>query len=59
MGILQAKLLGGHQVEDHTWLTEISIALEIGLLLVYLFVQRVRVHSRCVPAGLFFTKQDQ
>ncbi|HEU0292193.1 MAG TPA: BTAD domain-containing putative transcriptional regulator [Anaerolineales bacterium] len=59
MGILQVELFGGVRVTHNNWLTEVSITREIQSLLAYLLLQRHRVHSREVLAGIFWAEQPQ
>ena len=54
MGILQVKLFGGVHVSHNNWLTETKLTREIQALLAYLLLQRHRVHSREVLAGVFW-----
>jgi DNA-binding SARP family transcriptional activator len=59
MGILQVELFGGVRVTHDNWLTEVTITREIQSLLGYLLLQRHRVHSRDVLAGIFWGEQSQ
>jgi hypothetical protein len=59
MGILHVELFGGVRVTHDNWLTEVTITRELQLLLAYLLLQRHRVHSRDVLAGVFWGEQSQ
>lgn len=59
MGILQVELFGSVRVTHNNWLNEVSITREIQALLAYLLLQRHRLHSREVLAGIFWGEQPQ
>jgi len=59
MGILQVELFGGVRVTHNNWQTKVIITREIQSLLGYLLIQRHRVHSREVLAGIFWGEQSQ
>ena len=59
MGILQVALFGGMRVTHNNWLTEVIMTREIQALLAYLLLQRQRVHSREVLAGIFWGEHSQ
>lgn len=59
MDILQVELFGGVRATHNNWLTEVCITREIQSVLGYLLVERHRVHSRDVLAGIFWSEQGQ
>jgi DNA-binding SARP family transcriptional activator len=59
MGILQIALFGEMQVTHNNWQAEVTVTREMQSLLAYLLLQRQRVHSREVLAGIFWGEQDQ
>ena len=59
MGILQVELFGSVRVTHNNWLTEETLTRELQSLLAYLLLQRYRVHSRDVLAGIFWGEQSQ
>jgi len=59
MDILQVELFGRMRVTDNNWRTEVIITRETQTLLAYLMLQRQRVHSRDVLAGIFWGEHSQ
>src|SRR5215212_7435626 len=59
MSNLQIKLFGCVQVTHDNWRTEIKLTRDIQALLAYLLIQRRRVHSREVLAGIFWGECSQ
>ena len=59
MDILQVALFGGVHVTNNNWVTEVTITRENQALLAYLLLQRQRVHSREVLAGIFWGEHSQ
>jgi len=59
MSILQLVLFGNMRVTHNNWLTEVIMTREIQALLAYLLLQRQKVHSREVLAGLFWGENSQ
>jgi DNA-binding SARP family transcriptional activator len=59
MSILQITLLGCVRVTHNNWLTEIKLTRDIQALLGYLLIQRHRIHSRDVLAGIFWGEHTQ
>lgn len=59
MEILQVTLFGGMRITHNNWRTEVTLTREIQALLAYLLLQRQRVHSREVLAGVFWGEYSQ
>jgi DNA-binding SARP family transcriptional activator len=59
MSNLQIKLFGCVQVTDNNWRTEINLTPDTQALLAYLLLQRHRIHSREVLAGIFWGEHTQ
>jgi DNA-binding SARP family transcriptional activator len=59
MSTLQITLFGCVRVTHDNWLTEIRLTRDIQALLAYLLLQRHRIHSREVLAGIFWGEHTQ
>jgi DNA-binding SARP family transcriptional activator len=59
MGILQVALFGGVRITHNNWRTEVVVTREIRALLAYFLLQRHRMHSREILAGIFWGEQNQ
>src|SRR5215211_217748 len=59
MSSLQIALFGCVRITHDNWLTEIRLTRDIQLLLAYLLLQRHRIHSREVLAGIFWGERTQ
>ena len=59
MGILQVGLFGGVRATHNDWVTEIQLTRENQGLLAYLMLQRHKVHSREILAGMFWGQHSQ
>lgn len=59
MSSLQIALFGCVRVTHNNWLTEIRLTRDTQALLAYLLLQRHRIHSREVLAGMFWGEYTQ
>jgi len=59
MNSLQITLFGCVRGTHDNWLTEIKLTRDIQALLAYLLIQRHRIHSREVLAGIFWGEHTQ